>query len=106
MNNLVNIIFDEAHCIKQWGGSFQGNFAKLGHLRYLILFTVLFVLSTATLPPSEETDIKVNLHLRGDMTTIIRLSTDRTNVHLTQTRVTITVTCLQKQLMVPGGAME
>jgi superfamily II DNA helicase RecQ len=46
---LLNFIFDEGHCISQWG-SFRKEYAHLGALRYLIPERVPFYVASATLP--------------------------------------------------------
>ncbi|KAK0455371.1 P-loop containing nucleoside triphosphate hydrolase protein [Desarmillaria tabescens] len=40
INHLINVVFDEAHCIKEWGSTFHNSYQKLGHLRHLMSWRV------------------------------------------------------------------
>lgn len=84
VNNLVNLILDEAHVVKEWGGTFRSDYLRIGPIRYLITRkpTVGIHLGTATLPPDRVEEIKAELHLREGHTSIFRLSTDRPNIFL------------------------
>ncbi|KAK0495075.1 P-loop containing nucleoside triphosphate hydrolase protein [Armillaria luteobubalina] len=78
-DNLINIVFDEAHCIKEWGSSFRQAYSKLGHLRHLMPRRVPYHLGTATMPPSLLGQLKKDLRMNDD-TVILRLNTDRPNI--------------------------
>ncbi len=78
-NHLLNIVFDEAHCIKEWGGSFHKAYSKLGHLWHLMARRVPYHLSTATLPPSLVGLLKKELWMSDD-TVVLCLNTDRPNI--------------------------
>jgi superfamily II DNA helicase RecQ len=80
-NDLINIVLDEAHVIKDWGASFRGAYDQLGALRYLLPPGIPYHLGTATLAPDMVPEIKSNLHLR-DNTHVVRLSSDRPNIFL------------------------
>ena len=81
-DNLINLVLDEAHVIKEWGGTFRSDYLRIGPIRYLLNrnLPVGFHLGTATMPPSRIDKIMANLHLREDHTSIFRLSTDRPNI--------------------------
>ncbi|KAK0227589.1 P-loop containing nucleoside triphosphate hydrolase protein [Armillaria fumosa] len=76
---LINIVFDEAHCIKEWGTSFRQTYSKLGHLRHLMPRRVPYHLGTATMPPSLLGQLKKDLRMNDDAI-ILRLNTDRPNI--------------------------
>lgn len=78
MRGLINIVFDEAHVIQDWGGTFRPEYMKLGPLRYTMARRIPYHLGTATLSPSSEASLKTHLSL-GDTETI-RLDTDRKNI--------------------------
>ncbi|PBL00002.1 P-loop containing nucleoside triphosphate hydrolase protein [Armillaria gallica] len=79
MDQLINVVFDKAHCIKEWGSTFRNSYRKLGHLRHLMARRVPYHLGTATLPPSAIEPLKKELRLDPN-TTILRLNTDRPNI--------------------------
>ena len=83
-DNLINLVLDEAHVIKEWGGTFRSDYLHIGPIRYLLTRkpTVGLHLGTATMPPNLLPEIKANLHLRADATQTFRLSTDRPNIFL------------------------
>ena len=49
--NIAMIIFDEAHCISQWGGDFQPAYAEVSKLRAFMPSCIPVILTSATLPP-------------------------------------------------------
>ncbi len=77
--SLINIVFDEAHCIKEWGTTFRNSYQKLGQLRLLMGTRVPYHLGTATMPPKLVKPLKQELRLDAN-TTILRLNTDRPNI--------------------------
>lgn len=83
-DNLVNLVLDEAHVIKEWGGTFRSDYLRIGPIRYLLTRkpTVGLHLGTATMPPHRVDELITNMHLREDHTHIFRLSTDRTNIFM------------------------
>lgn len=78
----MNLVLDEAHVVKEWGGTFRNDYLRIGPIRYLLTRkpVVGLHLGTATLAPQNVAELKANLHLREDSTTIFRLSTDRPNI--------------------------
>jgi len=78
---LLNFVFDEGHCISQWG-SFRKEYAHLGALRYLIQKHVPFYIALATLPLPILLDITDILQLRLDKTEQILRSNDRPEISL------------------------
>ena len=78
---LLNFIFDEGHCISQWG-AFRKEYQHLGSLRYLIPEHVPFYIPSATLPPLVLLDIAEVLHLRTEQREYIMRSNDRPEICL------------------------
>ena len=35
-DDIVNLVLDEAHVIKEWGGTFRTDYLKIGPIRYLM----------------------------------------------------------------------
>src|ERR1700677_5141197 len=83
VNNLINIVLNEAHVVQEWGGTFHSDYLHIGPIRYLINRkpTVGIHLRTATLPPDRVDTLKAELHLRDD-TSMFRMSTDCPNIFL------------------------
>jgi len=80
-SRLVAVIFDEAHCISQWGG-FRKEYLHVGALRYLISDDIPFYAPSATLPHAVRRDIVEILKLRPDRTEYIICSNDRPEIRL------------------------
>lgn len=78
---ILNFIFDEGHCISQWG-SFRKEYTNIGALRYLIPESIPFYVPSATLPPAVLLDIAEVLRLRKEKTEYIICSNDRPEIHL------------------------
>ena len=78
---------DEAHVIKEWGGTFRSDYLKLGPLRYLWPRVIPIILGSATVSPQMVPDLSKNLHLQSNKTFIARLNTDRPNIFLVVERM-------------------
>src|ERR1700759_3119292 len=65
VSQIFNVIFDEGHCILQWGSTFRPEYKEVGTLRYLIP-NVPFYITSATIPPTMIVDLKEILHLSKD----------------------------------------
>ena len=59
---LLNIIFDEGHCISQWGDTFREEYADVRKLQFL-LPNIPFYVTSATLPPAILDSISQTLHM-------------------------------------------
>jgi superfamily II DNA helicase RecQ len=81
-NNIINLVLNEAHVIKEWGGTFRSDYLKIGPIQYLFPRMIPIHLGSATLGPATVPELAKNLHLRPDSTTICRLNTDRPNIFL------------------------
>ena len=62
MKQILNFIFNEGHCVHQWGG-FWKEYLKLGDLQCIIPNTIPFFITSATLPPVFLIDIGKLLHV-------------------------------------------
>jgi len=64
VDNLVNLVLDQAHVVQEWGGTFHSDYLQIGPIHYLITRkpTVGLHLRTATLPPQRLDDLMTNLH--------------------------------------------
>ncbi|XP_006463784.1 hypothetical protein AGABI2DRAFT_152855 [Agaricus bisporus var. bisporus H97] len=78
---LLGFVFDEGHCISQWG-RFRKHYLAVGIIRYLIPEPVPFYVASATLPPPTITEIRRLLHINSDNLTPILCSNDRPDVTL------------------------
>jgi len=81
VSKLLNIIFDEGHCIKQWGG-FRSDYLHVGTLRHLFPERVPFYVPSATLPWLVQQEIETILKLRPAQTERIICSNDRPEIRL------------------------
>ncbi|KAJ8503631.1 hypothetical protein ONZ45_g10688 [Pleurotus djamor] len=80
-SNLLTIIFDEAHCMSQWG-TFRKEYREVGRLRYAVPKDIPLYVVSATLPEAVLSDISRILQLKADETTYIMRSNDRQEVSL------------------------
>ena len=80
VERLGSIVFDEAHCIIQWG-TFRPEYTTLSRLRYQLPNTP-FIFASATFSSLVLDDIKSAFGLTGENTNHIRRSNDRPNVHI------------------------
>ena len=80
-NRILSFVFDEAHCISQWG-DFRNEYRHVGALRWLIPSHIPFYVPSATLPSLILKDIQEVLRLRENSTTYIKCSNDRPEIGL------------------------
>jgi superfamily II DNA helicase RecQ len=80
-SRILNFIFDEGHCISQWG-KFRKEYLHVGSLRYLIPDAIPFYVASATLPASVLLDVVDILRLRSENIEHIIRSNDRPDIHL------------------------
>ncbi|TFK37835.1 P-loop containing nucleoside triphosphate hydrolase protein, partial [Crucibulum laeve] len=78
---IMNFIFDEGHCIRQWS-KFRKDYALLGNLRHLIPERIPFYVASATLPALVLVEIFETLKLHQTETVHIIYSNDRPEIHL------------------------
>ena len=89
MLQLLCFIFDEGHCISQWG-AFRNEYLLLGNLQYLIPEDIPFYVASATLPLDVLLDVTKILRLQRE-TEHITCSNDRPNIHLVIREIKYTV---------------
>ena len=80
-SRILNFIFDEGHCISQWG-KFRKEYLHVGSLCYLISDAIPFYVASATLPASVLLDVVNILRLRSENIEHIIRSNDRPDIHL------------------------
>ena len=68
--NIINVIVDEVHCVKDWRG-FQDGYAKLGELRFTASITIPFHFATATLSPSRTSELFKFLSIPQDSVSVL-----------------------------------
>lgn len=76
------MVFDEGHCVSQWGRSFRNEYLHVGTIRYLLPNTIPFYVASATLPQSVLRDVSEILRLRPSQLEYIIRSNDRPNINL------------------------
>lgn len=81
-SRLFSIVFDEAHCISEWGDSFRVDYAALGEIHFRAPSHTLFYLTSATLSPQALDVTLRKLHLSRRTIDLVQRSNDRTNVSL------------------------
>lgn len=79
-SKLLNIIFDEAHCISTWS-NFRTAYKRLGMLRY-VLPDVPFYVASATLPSGILSNIFETLNMQRQKTELILHSNDRPDIYI------------------------
>lgn len=83
---VERIIFDEAHCVPQWGKSFRVVYKEATNILFYLPKTPLY-LSSATIPPKMITQLKEMFHLNEQNTIVFHRSNDRPNVTLVVRRM-------------------
>ncbi|KAH6885558.1 P-loop containing nucleoside triphosphate hydrolase protein [Coprinopsis sp. MPI-PUGE-AT-0042] len=83
---IVMVVVDEAHCISQWGGDFQKEYAELVKLQAFFPPSTPFLITSATLTPATLRDIQGQLNMDIDKSYFLNLGNDRPNIMMsTQT---------------------
>ncbi|KAM6493360.1 P-loop containing nucleoside triphosphate hydrolase protein [Amanita muscaria] len=80
-SHILNFIFDEGHCISQWG-KFRKDYKSVGNLRYLIDEDIPFYVASATLPEGTVSEVPDVLRLRPSNTKYFLRTNDRPDIHL------------------------
>jgi superfamily II DNA helicase RecQ len=86
-DKLINIVLDEVHIIKEWGGTFRTNYLKIGPIRYRFPQMIPFHLGSATVGKQLESELVKNLHLCVDSLAVMCRNTDRPNIFLVVERM-------------------
>ena len=78
MSKVFNVVFDEGHCISQWGSTFRPEYKSVGML-WFIAPGIPFYITSATIPPVMLQDIKETLHISSS-NLLFQRSNDRHNI--------------------------
>ncbi|KAH7906213.1 P-loop containing nucleoside triphosphate hydrolase protein [Hygrophoropsis aurantiaca] len=84
ISRILNIVFDEGHCIIQWGSAFRDDYNRVDQLRFFLPNVPIYITS-ATIPPSMITDLKTKFHMEN--CTVFQRSNDRPNIHFSVRRM-------------------
>ena len=82
MDKILNIVLDEAHVIKEWGGTFRTDYLKIGPIHYRFPRMNPFHLGSATVSIQLESELMKNLHLHVESLVVICRNMDRPNIFL------------------------
>ena len=74
------LVFDEVHCMSQWGEEFRPDYKEMAQLRSFFKESVLAVTATST--PKMKDDVISLLQLEEEKTVIISRSEDRPNIFI------------------------
>ncbi|PSS32230.1 hypothetical protein PHLCEN_2v1999 [Hermanssonia centrifuga] len=85
ISKVLNIIFDEAHCIPQWGNTFRPEYGQVGDLMWHLPGVPIY-LSSATIPSTMITELKEKFNL-SDNYVMFQRSNDRPNIALVVKRM-------------------
>ncbi|EKM75475.1 hypothetical protein AGABI1DRAFT_21298, partial [Agaricus bisporus var. burnettii JB137-S8] len=80
-SRLLGFVFDEGHCISQWG-NFRKHYLAVGTIRYLISKPVPFYIASATLPPPVVNEVRKLLHMTREGTSVVLCSNERPDIAL------------------------
>ena len=103
-DQIVLIVFDEAHCIMTWG-KFRPEYKELGWLQFLMACHVPYLITSATLTPDALHDIMkvLDLHWKEDLV-IIQTHTDQPNSRLCIQQIKYPLTSYKDlAFLVPDG---
>lgn len=82
MDNVINIVLDKAHVIKEWGGTFRTDYLKLGPLHYWFPWMIPYNARSGMVGNDMELELAKNLHLHKDLLVVMCCNTDRPNIFL------------------------
>jgi len=100
---ILNFIFDEGHCISQWG-TFRKEYLNLGQLHYLIPERIPFYVTSATLPLPILLDVVDILKIRLDQAKQILHSNDCPEISLLVCGLTFSAKSFQDlAFLIPEG---
>ncbi|KAI0085496.1 P-loop containing nucleoside triphosphate hydrolase protein [Irpex rosettiformis] len=86
VSKIQRIVFDEAHCILQWGLSFRPEYKAATNITFY-LPNIPVYLSSATMPPAAVTQLKHFFRLTEHNTITIQRSNDRPNIAMAVRRM-------------------
>ena len=68
---VINIVLDEAHVVKEWGGTFRTDYMKLGPLCYQDPLMIPYHAGSAMVGKEMELELVKNLHLHKDLLAVM-----------------------------------
>ncbi|THH15237.1 hypothetical protein EUX98_g9498 [Antrodiella citrinella] len=83
---LQNLIFDEGHCIIQWGNSFRPEYKDVSDVVWQLPDIPIYV-SSATIPPLMISELKTKFRLTDKNVVVFQCSNDRPNINLVVRRI-------------------
>ncbi|KAI0074537.1 hypothetical protein K474DRAFT_1578040, partial [Panus rudis PR-1116 ss-1] len=78
-DKLQNIIFDEGHCIKQWGTVFRLEYGKADNVFWRLKDTPIYI-SSATIPPEMMRELDELFGFTNTNRLLFKRANDRTNI--------------------------
>lgn len=102
-NRVIALIFDEAHCIMDWGSSFRPEYANVPNIRVFLPGVPVAALS-ATLTPEAFLQLGNVLKVKADNALLLRESSNRANVFYGVAQITrgCTETFEDLSFLIPG----
>ncbi|KZV82701.1 P-loop containing nucleoside triphosphate hydrolase protein [Exidia glandulosa HHB12029] len=82
-SRLARLVFDEAHCLSEWGRSFRAAYVDAAKIRWRLPDHVRLYLASATMPEEVLNDCMRIAGLSHADATIVQCSNDRPNISLT-----------------------
>lgn len=82
-SRLARLVFDEAHCLSEWGRSFRAAYIEAAKIRWRLPGHVRIYLASATMPDEVLKDCMRIVGLGDNDATVIRCSNDRPNIRMT-----------------------
>lgn len=105
LSKVFNIVFDEGHCISQWGSTFRPEYKLVGILRF-IAPRIPFYITSATIPRSMLLDIKETLHIPS-RSLLFQRSNDRHNIAFCVTKMRYPISSFEDlAFLVPSSWAE
>lgn len=86
VSKVQRIIFDEAYCVLRWGLAFRPEYKAATNITFY-LPSIPIYLSSATMPPALISQLKQELRLTQQNTTIFQRSNDRPNIAIVVRRM-------------------
>ncbi|KAI0072282.1 P-loop containing nucleoside triphosphate hydrolase protein [Panus rudis PR-1116 ss-1] len=86
VSKIQNIVFDEGHCIIQWGKTFRIEYGKVDQI-FRRLWKVPVCISSATIPPKMLKEIDTLFGFSSTNRLLSKRSNDRTNITYTVRRM-------------------
>lgn len=80
VSKIQNIVFDEGHCIVQWGDAFRGIYGHVNQVAWSLLGIPLYI-SSATIPPSMISALEQKFNWNKSHYVLFKCSNDCPNIN-------------------------